>query len=40
MPQGSEESWEIDQLEKVANEFAQFFNGNVVDLDDDLDFEL
>ncbi|WP_159784928.1 DNA polymerase III subunit gamma/tau [Sodalinema gerasimenkoae] len=39
-PQDAEGSWEVDKLHQVAQQFAQFFNGHVVDLDDDLDFEL
>lgn len=39
-PQEAEDSWEAEKLNQVAQQFAQFFNGNVVDLDDDLDFEL
>jgi DNA polymerase-3 subunit gamma/tau len=33
-------TWEAEELNNVAEQFAQFFNGNVVDLDDDLDFEV
>ncbi|TVR12786.1 MAG: DNA polymerase III subunit gamma/tau [Phormidium sp. GEM2.Bin31] len=39
-PQDSQDTWEVDKLNQVAQQFAQFFNGDVVDLDDDLDFEL
>lgn len=39
-PQGSQDTWEVDKLHQVAQQFAQFFNGDVVDLDDDLDLEL
>ncbi|OAB59611.1 DNA polymerase III subunit gamma/tau [Phormidium willei BDU 130791] len=33
-------TWDAEELNNVAEQFAQFFNGNVVDLDDDLDFEV
>jgi DNA polymerase-3 subunit gamma/tau len=33
-------TWELEELNNVAEQFAQFFNGNVVELDDDLDFEV
>ncbi|WP_017660212.1 DNA polymerase III subunit gamma/tau [Baaleninema simplex] len=31
--------WEEDELSNVADRFAEFFNGDVVSVDDDLDFE-
>ncbi|MFP4219821.1 MAG: DNA polymerase III subunit gamma/tau [Phormidium sp.] len=33
-------TWDVEELNNVAEQFAQFFNGNVVELDDDLDFEV
>lgn len=32
-------TWEADELSNVAQQFAQFFNGDVVEFEDDLDFE-
>jgi DNA polymerase-3 subunit gamma/tau len=34
------QNWEAEELSNIANQFAQFFNGDVVEMDDDLDLEI
>ncbi|MBP0003297.1 MAG: DNA polymerase III subunit gamma/tau [Cyanobacteria bacterium SBC] len=38
-PPDSTRAWDEEELAKVTNQFAQFFNGDVVSIDDDLDLE-